>query len=101
MQRPGRLVLKPKKQFTATGIHNAMSDVMHMQRLCLAHVVKPGERPVLCTMDHGLAQAWAMLGPHSMRHEATTMTVSLRLDETFALRLRGSDRDTFLAEMKP
>lgn len=86
-QRPGRLVLKPKKTFTDADLFNALSDVFHMDRLCKAHLVRTGEHPVLCTMDYGLAQAWAMLGPRPIRSANGNLTVRFRVDDSFAPRL--------------
>jgi hypothetical protein len=99
-RRPGRLVLKPKKLFKDADVFNALTDVMHMERLCKIHLVKEGERPVLCTMDHGLVQAWAMLGPYNIRRESGNLVVSLRMDHSFAPRLQPPAREAFFEQLR-
>lgn len=99
-QRPGRLVLKPKKDFKDADLYNALTDVMHMERLCKTYSVKMGERPVLCTMDHGLVQAWAMLGPRGIRLEAGKATVNIRVDDSFATRLQQSCTTGILGQLR-
>lgn len=99
-QRPGRLVLKPKKDFKDADLFNALTDVMHMERLCKAHLLKMGGRPVLCTIDHGLVQAWSMLGPRGIRIEAGNPTVDLRVDDSFATRLRQDERQAFFEQLR-
>jgi hypothetical protein len=99
-QRPGRLVLKPKKVFKDADLFNVLTDIMHMERLCKAHLMKKDERPVLCTMDHGLVQAWAMLGPHNIRLEGSNPSISLRLDDSFAFRLTEGARYAFFEKLR-
>jgi hypothetical protein len=99
-QRPGRLVLKPKRAFNEADLFNALSDVMHLEFLCKAHMVDADEQPVLCTMDHGMVQAWALLGPHNMRFEDGKPTYRATVDATFALRMPPQRKQEFFGALQ-
>ena len=98
-QRPGRLVLKPKKVFTDRELFNGLCDVMNMELLCKAHMVCEAERPVLCTMDHGMAQAWAMFGPYDMRFEDGKPAFHIGMDDSFAIRMSPQRRHRFFSDL--
>ena len=99
-QWPGRLVLKPKKIFKDSDLSNALTDILHMDRLCKARLARPAERTVLCTMDHGLTQAWSMLRPDNVRMEGGSPVASLCIDDCFASRLRGDAREVFFERLQ-
>lgn len=98
-QRPGRLVLKPKKVFTDSELFNGLCDVMNMELLCKTHMVCEAERPVLCTMDHGMAQAWAMFGPYDMRFEDGKPAFHIGMDDSFAIRMSPQRRHRFFSDL--
>lgn len=92
LQRPGRLVLKPKKVHSDGNLYNALFDVYQMEVLCVMLAIKATQRAAACTKDHGLAQAWAMLRPRGMRWKDDQITFEVSRD-WFANRMSTQRRD--------
>ena len=91
-QSPGRGVLKPKPDVTDEGIYNALFDVFQLELLVHMHKVPGAGRGAICTMDHSLAKAWAMLGLSNFAACQEGGQVSCNMARGFAVRMPNARR---------
>lgn len=92
-QHPGRLLLKPKEHPTDQDLYNALFDILQLELLCAAQALYTPTRVALCTMDKGLAGAWAMLRPYEAQVQGRALHYRYRPENSFAVRLTGESRE--------
>lgn len=93
LESPGRAVLKPRGAADPGGVYNALFDVWQLEFLVHIHHVVGSARVAICTMDKGLAKAWAMFRPRDFSRGNGCTNLTLSLPEGFALRMPPARRE--------
>ncbi|MGB4063336.1 MAG: hypothetical protein WBK19_05895 [Azonexus sp.] len=92
-ESPGRAVLKPRVKVLNGDIYNALFDVWQMEFLIQIHRVPGTGKVAICTMDKGLAQAWAMFRPRNFEADERFTRISVSIPDEFALRMPPDRRN--------
>lgn len=99
-ESPGRAVLKPRVNVLEGDIYNALFDIWQMEFLIQIHRVPDAGKVAICTMDKGLAQAWAMFCPRNFEAEERFTRISVSIPDEFALRMPLDRREQVIEALQ-